>query len=326
MPRGTSQAGSAVTLRISVTNKCQMRCLYCTPEKYRRRMGRGDALSFEEILRFVKLLNRRYGLGKVRITGGEPLLRRDVTSLIRMISEIGVGEITLTTNGQLLAGFAKELKAAGVSRLNISLDSLDPETFRKLTRGGDLNDTLEGIRKARESGFHVIKLNMVVMRGINDREIFDMALFGIKNNYQVRYLELMPIGITKEEFNAWFVSSAEIKDKLKERYSLRAIPDKISSSSRNFVISDGNGGTGIIGFISPKTVPFCAGCRRLRLKADGKLVGCLARKTEWDIRQFLASNEAIESPALLDMITSALNNKQAFGKFQNDDTMAEIGG
>lgn len=315
-----------VTLRISVTHTCQMRCLYCTPEKHQHRMNKLDQIEYGEIMRFVNFLQHAYGLSKVRITGGEPLLRNGLDSLIRMLSTSGVGEITLTTNAQLLSAHARALRDAGLSRLNISLDSVNPETFRAMTRGGDLQLTLDGIAEARKCGLAPIKLNMVVMRGVNDREVIDMARFGIENECQIRYLELMPIGISPEQFQQWFVSSADIEQKLAERFSLTLIPGELSSSSRNFRIADETRRAGIVGFISPKTVPFCAGCRRLRLKSDGHLVGCLARKTEWDIRPFLADDQTIESPRLKEMIESALNNKQAFGKFQNNDTMAEIGG
>ncbi|MFC1511837.1 GTP 3',8-cyclase MoaA [Candidatus Latescibacterota bacterium] len=314
-----------VSLRISVTNRCQARCLYCTPEKYLRRNLK-EVISLEEILRFVRALNRRYELEKVRITGGEPLLRDEVLDLISTLSNLGIEDIALTTNGQLLKEKARALKKAGLKRVNISLDSLNPVPFKRLTQGCTLTRTLAGIDTALNLGLTPVKINMVVMKDINDGEIEDLAHFGIEKGCQVRYLELMPIGITDEQFRSWFVPSDEIMKRLSETFSLTPLPVGISHSSRNFTIEDSHGRTGIVGFISPTTIPFCAGCRRLRLKADGKLVGCLARNNEYDIRSFLKDDRSVESQLFMETIETALHMKNGYGCFDNKTPMAEIGG
>ena len=316
---------SPVSLRISVTNRCQARCLYCTPEKYLKRNLK-DVISFEEILRFVRTLDRRYEVEKVRITGGEPLLRNGLVDLIGTLSDMGIGDIALTTNGQSLKKQARSLKTAGLKRVNISLDSLNPETFTKLTRGCELSRTLDGIDTAIALGLTPVKINMVVMKDVNDGDIGEMANFGIERGVQVRFLELMPIGITDEQFKTWFVSSEVVMKRLSKTYAFTPLPVGVSHSSRNFTIENEQGKTGIVGLISPTTVPFCTGCRRLRLKADGKLVGCLARNNEYDIRPLLKDDQSVESPLFAETIETALHTKNGYGCFSNKIPMAEIGG
>ena len=322
----TSCQGKAnVSLRISVTNRCQLQCLYCKPENHDE-CRHSTTLTSDEIVRFVKRTAHSFSLNKVHITGGDPLMRSDIVELIEQLKSEGIDNIVLTTNGQLLEKKAHGLKKAGLSRLNISLDSLNPDTFKRMTRGGDLDRTLSGIDAAMAIGISPIKLNTVILKGINDNEITQLAQFGIDRNCHVRFLELMPIGVAESTFQSLFVSSIEIKNKLLEKYTLNGISGVVSSSSSNFIAQDTTGKTGIIGLISPVTAPFCEGCRRLRLTSDSRLIGCLALKNAIDIR-FLIRDENSNDTALFNgIINTALKSKRTSLRFETNESMAEIGG
>ncbi len=321
-----TQEKNPLSLRISVTSCCQLQCLYCKPDKFNKQYQRTDNLSFEEIVRFVKVINNNYGLNKVHITGGEPLMRTGIVNLIEKLSGEGIENIVLTTNGQMLKKKARKLKMAGLKRINISLDSLNQVTFRNITQGGELNRTLAGIEKAIECGFSLIKLNAVVLRRVNDHEIVNLADYGIERNCQVRFLELMPIGVTEKKFQDWFVPSKEVENKLIQKYTLKEISGGVSSSSRNFFAQDNHGRTGIIGFISPYTAPFCDGCRRLRLTAEGKLIGCLALNNRYEIRSLLESEYSNDTSLLMGIINTSLNNKRRNNRYETHESMASIGG
>ena len=207
-----------ISLRISVTDRCQLNCLYCNPPKKDEKCFHRDLLGYDEIAAFANFLNRNYGLSKVHITGGEPLLRPKIVKIIEKISVAGVEDIALTTNGQMFGDMATDLKRAGLRRVNISLDSLNDGNFQRLTHGGKLSHTLAGIEKAIDSGLHPVKLNTVVVRNRNDHEVMDIAEYGIANHCQVRFLELMPFGSSAVNLYDWFVSSDEIKRQLEEKY------------------------------------------------------------------------------------------------------------
>ena len=283
-------------------------------------------LSYNEIIRFVNIVADSYRLDKVHITGGDPLMRPDIAELIGLLSAQGIEHIALTTNGQLLGEKAHSLKSAGLRRINISLDSLDTKTFRTLTRGGELNRTLAGIDAAVSCGISPVKLNMVVLKGINDHEKLLLAHYGLERNCQVRFLELMPIGVAASSFHSIFVSSKDTAQRLSETYTLTAMPGKPSGSSRNFHARDMDGKTGIIGFISPYTAPFCGGCRRLRLTSDGRLMGCLALNNAYDIRPLLRSESAGAQSELIRIIDTALKHKRNSLRFETNESMAVIGG
>ncbi len=322
----TSSPGKTpVSLRISVTNRCQLQCLYCKPEKHKE-CGGAVTLTSDEIVRFVKLITSSFSLNKVHITGGDPLMRPDIIELIERLKSEGIEHIVLTTNGQLLEKKAHALKKAGLSRINISLDSLNPDTFKRLTRGGELSRTLAGIEAAMKYGISPVKLNTVVLKGINDNETAHLAQFGMNRNCQLRFLELMPIGVAESTFHSLFVSSVEIKNKLLEKYTLNEISGVISSSSRNFIAQNMNGKTGIIGFISPVTAPFCDGCSRLRLTYDGRLIGCLALNNVYDIRVLLRDEYSNDTALFNGFINTALKSKRKNLRFETNESMVEIGG
>jgi cyclic pyranopterin phosphate synthase len=233
-----------------------------------------------------------------------------------------VPDVTMTTNGSRLAGQVVPLYRSGLRRINVSLDSLDPVTYRTLTRGGELAPTIEGIEAAVRAGFSPVKLNMVVLRGINDGEVARVARFGLERSCHVRFLELMPIGVAAARHDKWLVSSGEVRARLAEAFDLQPMPAEPRSSSRNFLAADRSGLTGTLGFISPCTEPFCDGCRRLRLTASGRLLGCLAREEGLDVRPLLQGS----SERLFDAVENALRLKRSGRGFSVRENMVCIGG
>ena len=285
-----------------------------------------DILSFTEIVRFVQVLKDHFSLGTVRITGGEPLIRRGVVDLVRMLAEQSLPELTLTTNGQSLAAMADELRRAGLNRVNISLDSLDADTYRRLTRGGELRRTLEGLAVALDSELTPVKLNAVVLKGINSDEVVDMARFAIERGCEGRFLELMPIGPAGEHFPDWFFSSQEVLDELGKAFELETSRTKFGSSSRGYLVKDAQGRQGSIGLISSGSSPFCKQCRRLRLTSTGKLIGCLARPEGPNIRHLLQGSGKGDESRLVEIISDVLGIKGEQRLFSRTEPMVRIGG
>lgn len=269
-------------LRVAVTDRCNLRCVYCMPKQGVTFLPRGDLLSLEEHARIVSVL-AGVGIRKVRITGGEPLLRRDLPWLAERIARLPeVRELALTTNGLLLARYASQLAAAGVQRVNVSLDSLDPERFERVTRGGRLSDVLAGIEAAAAAGLSPVKVNVVVLRGLNEDELPRFAELALRAPVDVRFIERMPLG----ELSALgsFVSEAEMRAALAD-YDLTELPDD-GAPARRVRIARG-AARGTLGFISAMSRPFCAGCDRLRLTADGRLRACLFERAGVDLRTLL---------------------------------------
>jgi cyclic pyranopterin phosphate synthase len=284
-----------------------------------------ETLSFEEMVHFVCVLKERYKAVQVRLTGGEPLLRPKIEKLVSRLEALGVSDLALTTNGQQLAGLAGLLRQAGLQRINISLDSLDPEKFAAVTRGGILSKTLAGIAAAGRAGLHPIKLNTVVMRGRNDQEVAGLVRFAMDHGCQVRFLELMPIGVASDGFEERFVSSAEVRERLGREFTLKALPVDPHDTSRNFAAEDDRGQTAIVGFISPYSEPFCAGCWRLRLTAAGVLIGCLARSGGIPLASLLRASKP-DVDALGEAVEEALSMKRQNGEFIQPRAMVGIGG
>jgi len=315
-----------VSLRLSVTDRCQLHCLYCAPPSDAEELSSREILTFEETVRFVRIVQSRFGLSKVHITGGEPLLRPRVADLVAMVAHERIADLALTTNGQLLGAMATDLKRARLRRVNISLDSLNAETFRLVTRGGELRHTLAGIEAALRSGLAPVKLNVTVLRDVNSHELADIARFGLERGCEVRFLELMPIGPAANRFGDFFVASAEVRAELGEAFDLKPAPWPSGTSSRSYLATDGRGRSGIIGFVSPQTAPFCRGCRRLRLTATGQLIGCLARGEGPNIRPFLRDGVSCDRDALVEAIHNALRLKRSAGRFSTTELMAKVGG
>lgn len=278
-------------LRISVTDRCNLRCRYCLPGEGIELKPHEDILSFEEIAKIAQA-SVVLGIKKIRLTGGEPLIRKDVANLIARISSLkGLEDLSLTTNGLLLEDYAQELKNAGLKRINLSLDSLDEEKFRFISRGGELKKVLAGIDKALESGFNPLKINTVVIRGFNDDEIRNFLEFSQKKSIIIRFMEFMPT----ENGLFWdkdrFISINEIKKICQANFNLEPIFGvKGGGPAIYYCIRNTDA---IIGFIAPLTEKFCANCNRLRLTADGQLKPCLHQNVIVDLKIPLREGKSI---------------------------------
>jgi cyclic pyranopterin phosphate synthase len=312
-----------LSLRLSVTSRCQLRCRYCAPAD--GLAGPPAALASDEIIDFVRALGRHYPLRKVHLTGGEPLTRPDILALVAALARKGAADLALTTNGHRLATMAADLRRAGLGRVNISLDSLDPDTYRRLTRGARLAPVIAGIEAACRAGFAPIKLNMVVLRGINDHEVAEVVRWGLERGCQVRLLELMPIGVARPHFDEWFLSTAEVRERLAGHFDLQPVAGAAGESSRNFMARGEKAG-GIVGFISPCSDSFCSGCRRLRLTAEGRLLGCLAQPDGVDVRTALRAAGPERDALLSAAVEKALALKRNGRRFAAQGPMIAVGG
>ena len=308
-------------LRISVTDRCNLRCVYCMPPEGIPLVSHDDILSFEEILLVVRA-SVEMGIDKIRITGGEPLVRTGVADLIQMISSVkGVKDISMTTNGTMLARYAEDLVEAGLHRINISLDTLKPDRFKQITRTGELPDTLKGIEAARKAGLNPVKINMVPMQGINDDEIIDFARMTLESGWHVRFIELMPLNRTAE-----FVPSNVLRKKIEALGMLEPFHGITGNGAARYFSLPG--ATGTIGFISPVSEPFCKECNRLRLSATGMLFPCLFSDNGVDIKTPVRNNADLE--AVKHLITAAIAAKPQNHRFvagaAEKTKMSKIGG
>ena len=272
-------------LRISITDRCNLRCLYCMPPEGVDLLPRREMLTYEELVSIVRVA-AGLGISKVRITGGEPLVRAGVVGFVGLLSEIaGSDDLSLTTNGLLLARYARGLRRAGLNRVNVSLDTLRPERFTTIARGGALADVLRGIHTAQDIGLVPVKLNMVVMRGINDDELLEFAQLTLERDWHVRFIEMMPVG--HRDFHGEFVSSVEVKERVSVLGALEPQGRGVGNGPAKYYRLPGALGT--IGFITPISECFCAECNRLRLTAEGGLRPCLLDSSEVDLRTPLRS-------------------------------------
>ncbi|MEA1939076.1 MAG: GTP 3',8-cyclase MoaA [Candidatus Caldatribacteriota bacterium] len=271
-------------LRVSITDRCNYRCIYCRPEKEFKFIPHQEILRYEEIVEIVQEAVN-LGITKVRITGGEPLVRKGVVDFIKKLREIKkLKDISLTTNGFFLSEYAEKLKDAGLNRVNISLDSLQEEKYKKITRGGSLEKALKGIDSALKAGLLPIKINTVVMKGINNDEVDDFVKLTLKRPLNVRFIELMPSGEEViDNFRNEFISVQEIKEKLIRSYLLH--PIKIATSNGPAKYFQIEGGKGTVGFINALSQHFCKTCNRIRLTSEGKLRPCLFSDKEVDIKK-----------------------------------------
>jgi cyclic pyranopterin phosphate synthase len=312
-------------LRISVTDRCNLRCVYCMPAEGIKLMSHNDILTYEEIYTVARAA-AGLGINKLRLTGGEPLVRLGLPSLVQMLAKIdGVDDISLTTNGTLLARYASELKSAGLRRVNVSLDSLKPDRFRLITRiGDDLNEVLKGIEVARAVGLEPVKINVVVMAGINDDELLDFATKTIDEGWQVRFIELMPL-VGRD--TTQFVSASEMKQRLEPLGELTPyLPSVGNGPAKYFRLPHAKGA---IGFITPISEHFCFQCNRLRLTADGRLRPCLLSDYEVDLKPSLRGG--VSSSGLGKLIKEAVANKPqrhnlAEGSVPKQRPFSQVGG
>ena len=273
-------------VRMSITDRCDFRCVYCMDEEMVF-MPRQQLLSLEEIVSLVGAF-AELGVEKVRVTGGEPLVRKNVDWLFKELGDLkqttALKELTITTNGSQLPKYAESLVESGVDRINISLDSLKADRFKALTRTGDLNGVLNGIRSAKKAGFKRIKLNAVIMKGRNEDEIVDLARFAIKNDLDISYIEEMPLGHVTHDRSESYCSSDEVKAVLESVFALNASDANTGGPSRYYQLE----GTGSkVGFISPHSHNFCESCNRVRVTTEGRLLLCLGQEHSVDLRDIL---------------------------------------
>ncbi|MCL1817088.1 MAG: GTP 3',8-cyclase MoaA [Clostridiales bacterium] len=310
-------------LRLSITDKCNLRCRYCIPEEGLPDKSHGSLLRVEEMLRLLALF-RNYGIDKLRITGGEPLVSRQLLPLLAKLTALDFADIALTTNGQLLSKMANQLKAHGIKRLNISLDTLNAERFTQLTRGGNLQDTLAGLETALKVGFASVKVNCVLMRGLNDSEIHDIALLAQKKPLSVRFIEFMPVGINNQWSEENFLSISWAKEKLAILGEF--IPYEELYGNGPAEVFSIAGYQGSIGFIDAVSGHFCHNCNRLRLTADGLLHPCLHSASYIDLLSPLRAGA--DDPELRYLIEKAINEKppQHEGWGAQQRKMCSIGG
>ncbi len=310
-------------LRVSVTDRCNERCLYCMPKGYKGWAERADHLTADEIVRIVEQ-STTLGFRKFRLTGGEPLVRKDIVEIARRVWDLpGVQTLGISTNGVLLKELAVPLKQAGVRAVNISLDALDPEIYQKLT-GGRLEAALEGIGAAAAAGFEVVKLNCVLLRGINDDQIVPLVKFGAALGMPVRFIELMPLSPGGPIDDRHFMTVQEAMARLAEHGPLEPSPDKPSGHGPARYFRHCGAHVGFIGSITCED--FCKDCNKLRLTADGKLRPCLGQHGEIDLMPALRGDAASVTDAFHEAIANKPENHTFADDFQVQRPMTAIGG
>jgi len=316
------------SLRVSVTDKCNFRCRYCMPAEGLEWLERDELLTFEEIARLVRVL-ARMGVDEVRLTGGEPLVRRDLPTLVGMLAQTpGVRDLSLTTNGVLLDRFAAPLVEAGLRRLNVSLDSLSHIRFAEITRRDALDRVLAGLEEAeRYPQLRPIKVNCVAIKGFTEEEVPALAELARRKPYVVRFIEFMPLDADQAWRGDDVLTGGEIRALIEEHWPLEEVPAKPSSTARRFRFVDG---AGEIGFVNPVSEPFCSTCDRIRLTADGQLRTCLFSRREWDLKTPLRDGSGDER--LEQLIRFAIAHKELKHKINDPGfvrasrSMSQIGG
>lgn len=314
-------------LRISLTDRCNFRCMYCMPAVGMQFQPRDEMLTDDEMIRLVGIFARN-GVSKLRLTGGEPTIRPHLTELIRAFKSFpGIEELSMTTNALLLGRKAKEYKEAGLDRINVSIDTLDPVKFRFMTRGGRFDMVWEGIEEAHRVGLGPIKLNSVVLRGHNEQDVHKMAALTIDRPWQVRFLEIMPMEGVGMVYEEGLVTSAETQAELEKHFGpLEELPAPPSDPARLWKIP---GAQGTIGFISPMSEPFCDTCNRIRLTADGNLRLCLMHGDEVNLRDMMregATDEEITARMLGGIWRKPWGHEAHEREVQTIRGMSQIGG
>ena len=312
-------------LRISVTDRCNFRCQYCMPEEGMDWTPREELLTFEEIERLASLLVNKFGIESIRLTGGEPTVRANLSKLIEKLAKLDV-DLSLTTNGATLPLIAGDLYDAGLDRINISLDTLDRKRFESLTRRDNLKQVLHGIEAAKSVGFDPVKINMVVMKGVNDDEVLDFVSYGRENGLVVRFIEFMPLDADETWEKSKVMPQNEILDLISSKHDLEPL-SRGSSPAARWKFVDGPGEIGIIATVSEA---FCDACDRIRLTADGKFRNCLFAIEEYDVRKLLRENAGDEK--IIELFSHAVKQKWAghqIGKsvfIRPSKSMSQIGG
>ncbi len=298
-------------IRLSVTDRCDLRCFYCMPKGYKDFEDPDHWLTFDEIERIIGAF-AKLGINKVRLTGGEPLVRKNLPELTHRLSNVsGVEDMSLSTNAVKLAKFAKPLYDSGVERLNVSLDCIDGDRFQDITGGGKLDKVIEGLIAAKEAGFNPIKINMVVMRGINDDQVFDMVDFCAEHHFILRLIETMPMGTTGKQASQRFIPMDEIKKSLEQHFTMLPAVQRGAGPARYMKILEKNLK---IGFITPISQHFCETCNRVRLSVNGTLYLCLGQEHRYPLRDFL--REGVSDEELKQHLIKALALKPEKHEFK----------
>jgi cyclic pyranopterin phosphate synthase len=307
-------------LRISITDRCNLSCIYCKPDRCVPKLQHEDILTYEEILHLMGIVIP-LGITKVRLTGGEPLVRKGVCDFLARLTALdGLKDVSLTTNGIFLKKKLERIKTAGIRRLNVSLDSLDRDKYREITGFDGFQDVWEGLDMARRMGFNPIKVNVVVMRGINDNELLDFARLTFKYPYHIRFIEYMPIGVSESDHFFRYVPTSLIQARLNSFHTLIPVPrDAQDGPSQRFRFG---GSLGEIGFISPMSHHFCRTCNRLRLTASGQLRPCLLSNREIDIRGPLRAGASDHD--LADIFREAALSKEAEHRLTPDQPLGKM--
>ena len=312
-------------LRISITDRCTFRCTYCMPAEGMAWLPRSEVLSFEEIHRVARILVERFGIESIRLTGGEPTIRAHLPRLVAMLSELGV-DLALTTNGATLRLVAQDLAAAGLTRINVSCDSLRPDRFAEITKRDSLAAVLDGIDAALEAGLNPVKLNVVAMRGVNEDELVDFAVFGRDKGVIVRFIEFMPLDAQQAWTNDQVLTYDEIRATIAKAFPLEAM-QRGSAPAERFRYLDGKGEIGIIASV---TQNFCSTCDRVRLTAEGGFRTCLFATEEQDLRALLRNGASDDELAA--MVAQAVGGKLAGHQINQvhfirpSKSMSQIGG
>ena len=322
-------------LRISVTDRCNLRCRYCMPAEGLQWLPRDELLSFEEIARVARVCVERFGFGSIRLTGGEPTVRAHLPRLVAMLAALGPAsgadgrgvDLSLTTNGVSLGLLAGDLRRAGLRRVNVSLDSLRPDRFLALTRRDSLDQVLEGVEAAVAAGFSPVKVNCVLVRGVNDDEIVDFAAFGREQGVTVRFIEFMPLDADQAWSADKVVPAAEVVAKIDAAFPLEPVVGRGSAPAERFGYRDGRGEVGVIGSV---TRSFCGSCDRVRLTAEGMFRNCLFAATETDLRAVLrggGTDDDLASAIAADVGTKWAGHSIGQVEFRRPSrSMSQIGG
>jgi len=311
-------------LRVSVTDRCNHRCFYCMPKEGVPLVEHGEVLRYEEVRDITAAMVETAGLLRVRLTGGEPLLRFGVANLVAMLKETGVEEVSLTTNGALLPRYAEALREAGMNRINVSLDTLDPKTYGKITGGGSLDRALAGLASAQKAGFAPIKVNCVVIRGVNDQELPAMVRFAAQEGFVLRFLEAMRIGELRENHAEHFVSLREMTIALSKEFDVEVGDHPLGATSRPLRLRSPTLNTEV-GAIPSESAPFCHGCARLRLTVTGLLMPCLLGGEGLDLRQWVRSTPR-SVQGFSGLVREAMNRKPLLRGREQAEYMSRIGG
>ncbi len=312
-------------LRVSVTDRCNLRCIYCNPLGDSDFIERSEILRFEEIERLISLF-ARCGVSKVRLTGGEPLVRRDIVSLVGRLAVVeGIEELSLTTNGVLLEQMASELKVAGLKRVNVSFDSPVRETYKRITGLDALGKVMAGIRKALEVGLTPVKINAVILRGVNESDAAALAALSLEMPVTVRFIEYCPTD-KEAEAERYFVPNSFVRRRIEGKFGAMAATEAVDSNGPAVYFRI-KSGLGNVGFISGKTTYFCHRCNRLRLTSDGKVKPCLYSDAHYDLKELVRSGASDEQ--IVEQIQKIMAEKHFYTKlnsFRHSFTMRNVGG